>query len=32
MLDVFDKLDYFFRCYFRNRLDFSPLGEFVNGN
>jgi hypothetical protein len=32
MLDVSDELDCFFRCYFRNRSDFNPLGEFVNGN
>jgi hypothetical protein len=32
MLDVSDKLDCFFQCYFRNRSDFNPLGEFVNDN
>jgi hypothetical protein len=29
--NVFDKLCHFFRCYFRNRLDFNPLGKFING-
>jgi hypothetical protein len=32
MLDVSDEFDCFFRHYFRNRLDFNPLGEFVDGN
>jgi hypothetical protein len=32
MLDVFDEFDYFFRCYFRNRSDFNPLGEFADGH
>jgi hypothetical protein len=32
MLDVSDEFDCSFRCYFRNRLDFNPLGEFVDGN
>jgi hypothetical protein len=32
MLDVSDEFDYFFWCYFRNRSDFNPLGEFIDGN
>jgi hypothetical protein len=32
MLDVSDEFNYFFRHYFRNRSDFSPLGEFVDSN
>jgi hypothetical protein len=32
MLDVFDEFDYFFQCYFCNRSDFDPLGEFVDGH
>jgi hypothetical protein len=32
MLDVSNELECFFRCYFRNRSDFNPLGEFVNSN
>jgi hypothetical protein len=32
MLDVSDECNYFFRRYFRNRSNFNPLGEFVNGN
>jgi hypothetical protein len=32
MFDVSDQFNYFFRCYFRNRSDFNPLGEFVYGN
>jgi hypothetical protein len=32
MCDVFDELCDFFRCYFCNRSDFNPLGEFVNSN
>jgi hypothetical protein len=32
MCDVSDELCRFFRCYFRNRSDFNPLGEFVDGN
>jgi hypothetical protein len=32
MLDVSDEFDYFFRCYFRNRSDFDPLGKFVDGH
>jgi hypothetical protein len=32
MLEVSDELDRFFQCYFRNRSDFNPIGEFVNGN
>jgi hypothetical protein len=31
MLDVSDEFDCFFRRYFRNRSDFNPLGEFVDG-
>jgi hypothetical protein len=25
-------MNFFFRCYFRNRSDFNPLGEFVDGH
>jgi hypothetical protein len=32
MRDVSDELCGFFRCYFCNRLDFNPLGEFVDGD
>jgi hypothetical protein len=32
MLDVSDEFCCFFRRYFRNRSDFNPLGEFVNGH
>jgi hypothetical protein len=32
MLDVFDEFYCFFRCYFRNRLDFDLLGEFVDSH
>jgi hypothetical protein len=28
---VLHEFCYFFRCYFRNRSDFNPLGEFVDG-
>jgi hypothetical protein len=31
MCNVSDELCRFFKCYFRNRLDFDPLGEFING-
>jgi hypothetical protein len=30
--DISDELCGFFRCYFRNRSDFNPLGEFVDGD
>jgi hypothetical protein len=30
--DISDELCSFFRCYFRNRSDFNPLGEFVDGD
>jgi hypothetical protein len=32
MHDVSDELDSFFQRYFRNRSDFDPLGEFVDGD
>jgi hypothetical protein len=32
MRDVSNELCGFFRCYFRNRPDFNPLGEFVDGD
>jgi hypothetical protein len=32
MHNVFDELCGFFRCYFRNRSNFNPLGEFVDGD
>jgi hypothetical protein len=32
MRDVFDKLYDFFQCYFHNRSDLNPLGEFVDGD
>jgi hypothetical protein len=28
--DISDKFCGFFRCYFHNRLDINPLGEFVD--
>jgi hypothetical protein len=31
MCDVSDELCGFFQCYFRNRSDFNPLSEFVDG-
>jgi hypothetical protein len=30
--DISDELCSFFRCYFRNRSDFDPLDEFVDGD
>jgi hypothetical protein len=30
--DVSDELCSFFRCYFRNKSDINPLGEFVDGD
>jgi hypothetical protein len=32
MSDVSDEFNCFFRCYFRNRSDINPLGEFVYDN
>jgi hypothetical protein len=32
MFDVSDEFDRFFRCYFPNRSNFNPFGEFVYGN
>jgi hypothetical protein len=32
MLDVSDEFDCFFRCYFRNRSNFNPLGKLVEGH
>jgi hypothetical protein len=32
MLDVSNEFNSFFRCYFRSRSDFDPLGEFVYGD
>jgi hypothetical protein len=32
MCDVSDEFHHFFRCYFRNRSDFNPLGEFVDSH
>jgi hypothetical protein len=29
--NVLHELCCFFRCYFRNRSDFNPLGEFIDG-
>jgi hypothetical protein len=29
VFDISDEFNCFFRCYFRNRSDFNPLGEFV---
>jgi hypothetical protein len=31
MCDVSHEFFHFFRCYFRNRSDFNPLGEFIDG-
>jgi hypothetical protein len=30
--DISDELCCYFRCYFRNRSDFIPLGEFIDAN
>jgi hypothetical protein len=32
MRDVSDELCGFFQCYFRNKSDLNPLGEFVDSN
>jgi hypothetical protein len=32
MCDVSNELYDFFQCYFRNKSDFNPLGEFVDGD
>jgi hypothetical protein len=32
MRDVSNEFCGFFRCYFHNRSDFNPLGEFVDGD
>jgi hypothetical protein len=31
MCYILHEFSHFFRCYFRNRSDFNPLGEFVDG-
>jgi hypothetical protein len=32
MFDVSDEFNCFFRCYFHNRSDLNPLGEFFYDN